>query len=142
MIRKAKFNDLKEIFEIERMSFPNPWPEEIFYSFTGHPGFVVHQTDKQITGYLIVFVVNSYAHLANIAVHPRYRGHGIGSVLIRWSIEYAARRDLRAIFLEVRENNIQVQEFYRKYGFSVRGRIRNYYPDDNALVMERKVHDK
>ncbi|AEH60044.1 ribosomal-protein-alanine acetyltransferase [Methanosalsum zhilinae DSM 4017] len=142
MIRKAKFSDLKEILEIERMSFPNPWPEGIFYSFTGHPGFVVYQTEKNITGYLIIFVVNSYAHLANIAVHPHHRRQGIGSVLIRWSIEYAARRGLKAIFLEVRENSTQVQEFYRRYGFSVRGRIRNYYPDDNALVMERKVNNK
>ena len=39
--------------------------------------------------------------------------------------------------LEVRPSNVIARAFYKKWGFTVRGRRKRYYPDEDALIMTR-----
>ncbi len=65
-----------------------------------------------------------------IAVHPDYHGHGIGSFMFE-QIEHAARlRGCTHIVLEVAENNEDALRFYRK---------RNFHKLDAAIFMSRKL---
>jgi len=53
-----------------------------------------------------------------LAVHPNYRGVGVGSFMLE-QIEHAARlRGCTHIVLEVAENNDEALKFYRKRNFS------------------------
>lgn len=65
-----------------------------------------------------------------IAVHPDYHGHGIGSYMFE-QIEHAARRrGCTHVVLEVAENNEEALQFYRK---------RSFQKLDAAIFLSRKI---
>jgi ribosomal protein S18 acetylase RimI-like enzyme len=65
-----------------------------------------------------------------IAVHPDYHGHGIGSYMFE-QIDHAARlRGCTHVVLEVAENNEDALRFYRK---------RNFQKLDAAIFLSRKI---
>lgn len=61
-----------------------------------------------------------------IAVHPEYRGRGIGTALLQRFIAAAEARGKTRLFLEMRDGN-PAQALYRRAGFDPIGRRRNYY---------------
>ena len=131
--------DLPAIVKIENLSFNFPWSDFLFKSHVRDPGFVLYEQDGIVKGYAIIDIINDNAQLANIAVHPQYRGRGIGTELLNWCIEFGKKHGGRIITLEVREKNCDAQMFYFKNGFKIKGIIRDYYVDDNAFVMEKKI---
>jgi len=65
-------------------------------------------------------VYRSYSReavLRQIYVHPRYRGVGYGSKLLKTTIDFARNIGGRAVLLEVLENNVPARMLYEKYGF-------------------------
>ena len=53
-----------------------------------------------------------------LAVHPNFRGQGIGSMLIGTIVSYVKRREGKVITLSTNTNNKRAKEFYRKFGFA------------------------
>ena len=139
MIRKAKKTDISAIIEIEKLSFRVPWPDYLFRSILGSPGFVVYEKDNTVMGYVVIDIIKNYAHLANIAVHPEYRRIRIGSILLDWCVQFGKKRGANALILEVREKNTSTQRFYQKNGFYIKGVVPEYYIDDNAIIMVKKI---
>ena len=139
MIRKAKKTDISAIIEIEKLSFRVPWPDYLFRSILGSPGFVVYEKNNTVMGYVVIDIIKNYAHLANIAVHPEYRRIKIGSILLDWCVQFGKKRGANALILEVREKNTSTQRFYQKNGFYIKGVVPEYYIDDNAIIMVKKI---
>ena len=55
--------------------------------------------------------------IANVAVHPDFRGRGIGRTLTATAIEYAHRKKTPAVWLQVRQENLIAVNLYRSLGF-------------------------
>ena len=55
--------------------------------------------------------------IANVAVHPDYRRHGIARELTVQAMEHARKRGSPGVWLHVREENDQAQELYKSMGF-------------------------
>ena len=70
-----------------------------------------------------------------IAVHPDFRGRGLGSKLIQILKSSAEERGIAKIFLEMRSNN-PAENLYRKMGFSPIGRRNNYYRTKNGDQLD------
>ncbi|MGH2486706.1 MAG: ribosomal protein S18-alanine N-acetyltransferase [Ktedonobacterales bacterium] len=77
------------------------------------------------------------AHVTTIAVHPQYRGRGVGELMLSTLIRVAGDMGARMVTLEVRVSNYVAQSLYRKYGFHDAGVRRRYYSDnhEDALIM-------
>lgn len=77
------------------------------------------------------------AHVTTIAVHPDYRGRGVGELMLSTLIRIAGDVGARMVTLEVRVSNHVAQSLYRKYGFHEAGVRRRYYSDnhEDALIM-------
>ena len=77
------------------------------------------------------------AHITTIAVHPDYRGRGVGELMLSTMIDRSYAVHARYVTLEVRVSNYVAQNLYRKYGFSQTGVRRRYYSDnhEDAFVM-------
>lgn len=77
--------------------------------------------------------------MQNIAVRRDAQRRGIGRLLLEELLAEAARRDLRAVLLEVAADNAPAQRLYAGYGFEPIGVRRGYYQPSNtdALVMRR-----
>lgn len=146
LVRSMTQVDLDRVVEVEEASFSVPWSREAFERLLGRPEVlsVVVETgtgaDRRPVGYVILWRLADEAELANIAVAPEARGHGLGgrlldSVLERVRSEWPVRR----IFLEVRRSDARAQRLYRTRGFRRLGLRRNYYrrPREDAVVMVR-----
>jgi ribosomal protein S18 acetylase RimI-like enzyme len=60
----------------------------------------------------------SVLHVLDIAILPRHRGRGVGSVVLRRAMEQAASAG-KAVTLNVALMNVRAIEFYRRLGFEV-----------------------
>lgn len=91
----------------------------------------------RIVGYCGLWLMVDEAHITTIAVHPKYRGLGLGELLLVQMTDTARSIGARWLTLEVRKSNRLAQDLYRKYTFKEMGVRRRYYSDDgeDALVM-------
>lgn len=76
-----------------------------------------------------------------MGVAASHRGIGVGTALLRATLEGAFARGLTRIELIVRTDNEPAIELYRRHGFEVEGRLRRYIVVDGeaceALQMAR-----
>jgi [ribosomal protein S18]-alanine N-acetyltransferase len=91
----------------------------------------------RVVGYAGLWLMADEAHVTTIAVHPKYRGEGIGELLLLHMIDTARAIPARWLTLEVRRSNEVAQALYRKYTFKEMGVRRRYYSDngEDAVVM-------
>jgi len=139
LLRSAEPSDLDGILRIERLVFSDPWsPESFAPEFTDEYGwFRVAEIDGEIAGYIVARIVAQQGEIANIAVHPSYRGTGLGGRLLDAAILAADVAECEAVWLEVRVSNAPAQRLYASRSFEEIGCRRNYYRDpvEDALVL-------
>lgn len=143
VIRTMRMEDLTEVLRIELDSYTMPWSESTFRGLIGRSDChtVVVEQGGEVIGYAISWFVAGQGELGNVAVAAAYRGRGIGRMLVRHTLEVAARRRISEMFLEVRPSNVGAQGLYESLGFRQVGRRRNYYssPREDAIVMRRAI---
>jgi len=90
-----------------------------------------------IVGFAGLWLMVDEAHITTIAVHPDYRGKGLGELELVSLIDIAYQIGAKWVTLEVRVSNYVAQSLYRKYGFREAGMRRRYYSDnqEDALIM-------
>ncbi|CCQ33434.1 ribosomal protein S18-alanine N-acetyltransferase [Halorhabdus tiamatea] len=147
LVRPATRKDLLGVVEIERQSFPQPWPRSAFERFLDAPAFLVavEQTSpaaRPVIGYVVADAIPNdgrpLGHVKDIAVHPDRRNGGVGRLLLQRAILALGASAIATIKLEVRESNAAARHLYRSEGFVHRRTIPGYYNDgETALVMVR-----
>jgi [ribosomal protein S18]-alanine N-acetyltransferase len=101
----------------------------------------VHESEGQITGFILGRRFADEAEVLNLAVRPEKRKKGVGGSLLQAVLEELGKLGIARIYLEVREANVEARRFYQNHGFTVRGVRPKYYrePDDAAVLMEKKL---
>jgi ribosomal-protein-alanine N-acetyltransferase len=151
-VRPMMVQDLEPVQAIDRLSFSLPWPESAFsYELTksDHSHSYVVEEDPgagtpQVVAMAVVWVIVDEAHIATIAVHPDWRGRGLGKLLLRQILADAQDSGLKTVLLEVRSGNQAAQGLYHQFGFRVVGRRPRYYQDnhEDALLMTLCFNDE
>lgn len=130
---------LREVLEIETVSFPHPWTRALFereINFSlSH--FFVMLIEGRIAGYGGYWQVLDEGHIVSLAVHPGYRRQGLGRAALQFLIDEMKQYAIVKILLEVRRSNVGAQRLYASYGFVVNGVRPQYYQDEDAVLMER-----
>lgn len=157
--------DIDQVMEIERLSFTAPWSARAYrFELTENKNsvmLVVRQaptggglrrwlwhynppTRRPVLGYAGMWLLVDDGHIATIAVHPGWRGRGLGEMLILSLLERARARGARRATLEVRVSNQGAQTLYHHVGFEVVSRRRHYYADNNedAYIMATPAFDQ
>jgi len=141
-IRRMKEDDLPEVRTIEALSFSNPWSDntfrgEIQNSSVSFPMVVVQRPGERVIGYILYWHIQEDVQVNNIAVHPDFRGRGIGEALMQHIIERVRKKGATFVTLEVRPSNTTAVTLYKKLGFEVLGMRKNYYtnPNEDACLM-------
>ena len=93
-----------------------------------------------VLGFAGLWMAVEEAHLVTIAVHPDYRGRGLGELLLIGALDLAAGIRASTVFLEVRVSNVAAKRMYDKYGF-VLSRVRKAYYSDNGEDALEMVAD-
>ena len=87
-----------------------------------------------VVGFAIANFGFENVHLNLLAVRPDNRRMGTATNLISWQEHVAIEGGLRAIELEVRANNLEAQEFYRRCGYEPVDRLAKYYNGQEDAV--------
>ena len=77
--------------------------------------------------------------IANVAVHPNYRGRGIARLLTYTAVEYTRRRGARSVWLQVRDDNPSAIHIYQALGFIERARRTTWISDKHALITAQPL---
>lgn len=135
--------DVDEIVEIEKLSFSTPWSRSALLGELRYPRqavYLVARVKGRVVGYVGMWAVVNEGHITNIAVHPVYRGQGVGTRLLSFLIAVAESREINALTLEVRQSNVRARRLYERMGFVASGIRTGYYSDNNedAVIMWRR----
>ena len=92
---------------------------------------------EEIVGFVGLWMVLDEGHITTICIAQRFRGRGLGEVLLSHIMGEAQALGARRVTLEVRVTNDVAQALYKKYGFTIEGIRRRYYSDNNedAYIM-------
>ena len=133
-IRRMTVADAPDAARIEAETFAHPWPIADFQSeMTVNPvaRYLVAECDGQILGFAGAHVILDEGHITNVAVRSAERGKGIGRMLMRELMQYAANLGVRYMTLEVRVSNQAAIALYRSLGF-IQVSVRKKYYEDNG----------
>jgi len=139
IISAATDADLDAIDEIERLSFPAPWPRATFEGELQREWarIDVGREGGKIVAFNNYWIVTTELHILAIATHPELRGRGYGAQLLDFAIRQAVATGCSLATLEVRRSNVAAIALYERAGFKTVHVRARYYQDDNedALVM-------
>lgn len=145
-ITKMTKEDLQGVYEVEKNSFPIPWPVSSFEEELNNllATFLVAKLDDKIVGYIGMWFVMDECHIANIAVDTEYRRMGIATKLVNELFKLCKSHKTTYVMLEVRTSNIPAQKLYSKFGFKDEVLRKDYYrnPDgtrEDAIVMSLEL---
>ncbi len=151
IIRPMEEKDIRQVHEIDKLSFSLPWPERSFrFELTENPSTrlwvaEVRREDRPsaVVGLLVMWLVIDEGHIGTFAIHPEYRRMGIGRKLLAKSLLDASKEGMQMVFLEVRRSNLAAQRLYEEFGFKVDGIRPRYYRDnsEDALLMRLDLMD-
>ncbi|MDN5347101.1 MAG: [ribosomal protein S18]-alanine N-acetyltransferase [Clostridia bacterium] len=136
---------LDQVLEIERVSFPSPWERSAFLNEiynNNYAYYYVCLVEGKVCGYAGLWLILDEVHITNIAVHPHWRGRGLGKLLLDFLLHEAARLGADRVTLEVRVSNIAAQKLYERAGFTRAGVRKGYYNDtrEDAIIMWKHLY--
>lgn len=138
LVRKFNPNDLKRVYEIEKMSFNHTYGIDMFQQlYEMGVGFLVAEEEGYVIGYVIFWIkYENQGHIISIAVDNNYRRMNAGTQLLVKAISILSLLKIDAIYLEVNENNTEAVEFYKTFNFKIDRTVPGYYEDgDGAIIM-------
>lgn len=122
-IGKLIKDDFKDVYKIDKLN-------------KSYANIYVYLENNQVVGFLQFENHYEITDIINITVDKNSQNKGIGKDLINHLINYT---ESDKILLEVRENNHQAINLYKKCDFKEISRRKKYYDEEDAIIMERII---
>ena len=141
-IDRMNLDDLKSIKDILSLEFDNFWNYNILKDEleSKNSKYIVVkdiESNNEIVGFAGIKIFIDEADIMNIVVKKSYRNKGIGSLLLENLLLLCNKSNLKSLSLEVNEKNIPAINLYKKFGFKNIGIRKNYYKDENGIIMKK-----
>jgi len=144
-VREIREEDLNEVYEIEKLSFKEPYPKALLllYSKICKGTFLVIENGfGEIRGYIIGLIRwNILGHIISLAVHPEHRRKGYAKLLIKELLRRFETNGVKVVRLEVRVSNKPAINLYSKMGFKIAYTLKNFYLDGEDAYVMYKILD-
>ena len=137
-IREMRRSDIPTVAALERVVYPQPWSARLFFDELAKKDrdyIVLEGREGDIVGYGGMLLIEQDAHITSLTVAPASRGRRLGTRLLLALVERALGRGAKHLTLEVRVSNVSAQGLYERFGFAPVGKRKDYYIDEDALVM-------
>jgi len=142
MIRR----DMDEVLEIENAVFDAPWQESDYVKRLRQRNCIGMVVDdgKRVVGFMVYELHRKKLHVLNLAVHPDWQGKGLGRSMVERLAEKLSTQRRMRIVLEVRETNLNAQQFFRHCGFRATAIFHDHFDncDEDAYQMEYRHRSK
>lgn len=150
-IRRAIARDASRLREIAVEAGIDAWTVGDYEAEMGRQDSIVlaaRQSERTV-GFLLARIVpgsveSSDADLYNIALESRSRRRGVGRQLLSELICRLEEKDVKNVWLEVRESNLTAIRFYESQGFTSEITRPKFYsnPTENAVIMRLRLSRK
>ncbi len=150
LFRQMELEDLETVKSIDKLAFPNPWPENAFqYELEKNPnarlwvGELQDGVKSTLFALAVIWVILDEAHIGTFALHPEYQNRGFGQQFLAFICKQLISEKITKIFLEVRQSNRAAIYLYEKFGFIIDGERKHYYQDNNetAILMSAPINN-
>lgn len=145
-IREMNEQDIPTITKQEQLVFGDTLGEDLIlsdYKLNPYSHYFVIEIEKQVSGYIGVWIAPENAQIINFYIVPEYQGKGFGSMLFEFVLDLCEMSNIQHLTLEVRESNTKAQSFYEQYGFVFVTKRKQYYSNgEDALVLLKEFEDK
>lgn len=139
-IKKMTLIDLENIKDILIADFDDFWTYNILKDELNSENsyyIVAKSSNEEIVGFAGIKTVLDESDIMNIVVKKSFRNQGIGSLLLKELINVAMSLKSSSITLEVMEENFSAIHLYEKFGFQIIGNRKNYYEDNDGIIMNK-----
>jgi len=145
-LSEATVRDAAAIAVLHGASFRRGWSDvEIEQLLTGR-NTITHRAmvGRSLRGFILSRLAAGEAEILSVAVTQSQRGRGLARSLLNLHLRRLAGLGVKAVFLEVDEDNEPARRLYRRAGFNEVGRRPGYYQKNNgqaatALVLRRDL---
>ncbi|MBR5321638.1 MAG: ribosomal protein S18-alanine N-acetyltransferase [Clostridia bacterium] len=145
VIREMTESDIKEIAQLEKECFSEPWSEDSLKDeLTNETArFYVLRDSENLLGYIGANNICGEVYITNVAVNENARGKGYGKILVNHLLKQSEFEKALFVTLEVRESNKNAIKLYEKCGFKKIGERKNFYskPTENALIYTYYIEE-
>ncbi|MGX7023447.1 ribosomal protein S18-alanine N-acetyltransferase [Vagococcus hydrophili] len=117
----------------------SPWSNTIFWlelTKKQQSQYIKAVHGSEVLGFIGIRIMNTDAHVTNLAVLPKYQHHGIGKQLLDEAKRFAKNRQCLTMSLEVKKTNYRAVEIYKNFGFYVNGIKPRYYKEDKEDAVD------
>ena len=143
---EARPGDASAIAAVHGASFQRGWGEDEIVRLLLENSVVAHRAlnGRTLIGFILSRIAAGEAEILSVAIAPAWRGRALARPLLDLHLRRLAGLGVRAVFLEVDENNAPACALYRKAGFVEVGRRKAYYQrrdkaGADALVLHRDL---
>lgn len=146
-LRPATSDDILPVLEVEKRVHLAPWGEDNFRFELTKPysQFLVmtdDETDEQVAGYIIYWVLFDECQILNVVVDLPFRGVGMAKKMIRQAAKAALQKGIKKISLEVRKSNAAAIQLYQGLHFVITQVRRNFYSNgEDAYQMTLQLDE-
>ena len=134
MISKLTKEEVQEVIQLGTMLNPNFLKLFHIENLNPNETIYIYKENNINKGFIHIQNGIDIIDLLNLIVKPEFQNQGIGSILLKYIID---NKEDKKIMLEVRSKNINAIKLYQKYDFKIINIRKNYYKDDDAIIMER-----
>lgn len=99
--------------------------------------YLLYKQENKIIAFVTYIILYETCEIIDIVVSKDAQNNNVGTSLITKVIDFATKNNCVNIFLEVNENNKEAIKFYGKNNFKAISIRKNYYKNNNALIMKR-----
>ena len=140
-IRLATESDLWPIIQLDTLSNPHPWGENLVAdALNTRKNWVIElgdATQKSIVGWLTASIVLDQSELELIVIESSVRRQGLARSLMMVWLKAAEQQGVSELLLEVRESNLGAISLYESLDFELVGRRKNYYQIESKGQTEQ-----
>jgi len=139
-IAEARPADAAPIAALHGVSFRRGWGEDEILRLLLDRNVVTQRMTAggKVIGFIMSRLAAGEAEILSVAAAPAWRGRGLSRQLLDLHLRRLAGLGIRAVYLEVGEQNAPACRLYRRAGFNEVGRRQGYYEDGaTALVLRR-----
>ena len=132
--------DLADVCRVATDSLRERYDPSLFYQLVPYwpEGLIVVEDLGRVIGFIFgVMSGPQQARILMLAIEPRYRGRGLGTLLSGEFFRECGKKGVRQVNLEVRVSNAAAMRFYQRLGFFNVCRASHYYSDgeDGVFMM-------
>jgi ribosomal-protein-alanine N-acetyltransferase len=131
-LRPATSDDLATVIQIEQRVHIAPWTREHFQIELEKPYSLFFlltddETDQQIAGYLVSWVIDLECEVLNLAVDLPFRGLGLAKSMLSRLISFVSQKGVEEFRLYVRKSNVAAIQLYQGFHFDILRIHKNFY---------------